>query len=165
MKISRANIINFTRKAFKFGCYIPFSNIIITYGQRIMPDKWLSYMADKRNVKIQKRLRNIVSTVLADNRPVPVPNTTVDNAIWVCWLQGADAMPPVTRICYDSICKHAKGHPVILLTQDNFHDYVMMPQNIERLYTLGKINPAHYADIMRVNLLAQQGGLWLDATM
>lgn len=165
MKITNANIKNFLRKTFRFGLFIPFSNIVLTYWQRKIPDKLLQFITRKRNVKIQNYLRDIVSKAIADNRPVPVPNITVDNAIWVCWLQGADAMPPVTRICYDSICKHAKGHPVILLTQDNFHDYVMMPQNIERLYTLGKIKPAHYADIMRVNLLAQQGGLWLDATM
>ena len=33
------------------------------------------------------------------------------------------------------------------------------------LYQQGLVKPMHFADILRVNLLAQQGGLWLDGTV
>ena len=40
-----------------------------------------------------------------------------------------------------------------------------IPDTLIEMYRLGRIKAAHFADILRVNLLAQQGGLWLDATM
>ena len=93
------------------------------------------------------------------------PRVRKPGAVWVCWLQGEEKMPEMVRLCYKSILANANGHEVVLLTGENYRDYVVMPHIAMRRYREGTLSHAHFADIIRMNLLAQQGGLWLDATM
>lgn len=165
MKINANNIKNFFRKVTKFGLYIPLSNVILTYGQGRLPKSFLNNISTKRNNKIQKRLTSIINSVNSAEYTVDKPNREVKEAIWVCWFQGEAAMPTIVRKCYQSIKDHAGNHPVVLITLDNFKEYVNIPEVIMKKYESGKLKQAHFADILRVNLLAQQGGLWLDATM
>lgn len=47
--------------------------------------------------------------------------------IWVCWLQGEEQMPPLVKGCYESVKAHSGGHPLKLITMDNFTQYVSIP--------------------------------------
>lgn len=53
-----------------------------------------------------------------------------DSPIWVCWWQGADAMPDIAKACFNSIKMHAGTHPVILITGENYKEYVTLPSEI-----------------------------------
>lgn len=87
-----------------------------------------------------------------------------DAPIWVCWLQGEENMPFLCKKCLESIRKHSVKHPVKLITFDNYTQYVNIPEYI--LEKVGKsISFTHFSDILRANLLADHGGLWLDATI
>lgn len=165
MKIKTNNIRNFLRKVKKFGVYIPLSNVVITYGQGKLPNSLIKKIFNRRNNMIQKRLASIIDTVNRADLTVDKPNREVKDAIWVCWFQGEEAMPPIVQKCYDSIKNHAGSYPVVLITADNFMEYAKIPDMILKQYKSGKLQQAHFADILRVNLLAQQGGLWLDATV
>ena len=159
-----ANIKNFIKKVVRFGWYIPVTNLILTYGQKYFSAKTLSNILKKRTRKIQ----NILSKSISFPSDYEYSNVNYDGKeapIWVCWLQGEDNMPLIPRLCLQSIRKHANGHKVIVLTLDNYNEYVKIPQILIEMYHSGKIKPAHFTDILRINLLAQQGGLWLDATM
>lgn len=159
-----ANIKNFIKKVVRFGWYIPVTNLILTYGQKYFSTKRLSNILKKRTRKIQ----NILSKSISFPSDYEYSNVNYDGKeapIWVCWLQGEDNMPLIPRLCLQSIRKHANGHKVIVLTLDNYNEYVKIPNTLVEMYHAGKIKPAHFTDILRINLLAQQGGLWLDATM
>jgi hypothetical protein len=39
-------------------------------------------------------------------------------------------MPDIVKACYNSIQKHACNHPVILITEENFRNYIDMPEYI-----------------------------------
>lgn len=85
--------------------------------------------------------------------------------IWFCWLQGAGQMPPLVKICYDSVCRNSFGHPVIFVDLRSLERYVALPKSVLALFDAGRISPANFTDIIRTALLAQHGGLWLDATV
>lgn len=158
------NIKNFIEKVRRYGWYIPVTNLILTYGQKYFSTKRLSNILKKRTRKIQ----NILSKSISFPSDYEYSNVNYDGKeapIWVCWLQGEENMPLIPQLCLQSICKHANGHKVIVLTLDNYNEYVKIPQILIEMYSAGKIKPAHFTDILRINLLAQQGGLWLDATM
>ena len=159
-----ANIKNFIKKVVRFGWYIPVTNLILTYGQKYFSTKRLSNILKKRTRKIQ----NILSKSISFPSDYEYSNVNYDGKeapIWVCWLQGEENMPLIPQLCLQSIRKYANGHKVIVLTLDNYNEYVKIPQILIEMYHSGKIKPAHFTDILRINLLAQQGGLWLDATM
>ncbi|MGO5163485.1 capsular polysaccharide synthesis protein [Fusicatenibacter saccharivorans] len=85
--------------------------------------------------------------------------------IWVCWFDGIENAPPLVKRCFKSICQHANGHPVHIITWENCTDYVEIPQILKDKIANGEIGLAHYSDVLRVCLLEKYGGLWLDATI
>jgi hypothetical protein len=89
-----------------------------------------------------------------------------DAKIWIMWWQGWDNMPPIVKACFHSIQKHNKSqYPIVLLTKDNFKEYVNLPGYILKKVDEGLITLTHLSDIIRVCLLADHGGLWLDSTI
>lgn len=85
--------------------------------------------------------------------------------IWVCWLQGEENAPIVVKNCIDSIRRHSGNHEVILLTEKNINQYIDIPKYIIDKFKKKIIIPAHFADIIRMMLIKEYGGLWLDATV
>lgn len=158
------NVKNFVRKVARFGLYIPVTNLILTYGQRFFSAKALSRMVAKRTRKIQDILSQSI-TFPAMLEDTSIKGSGKEAPIWFFWLQGEEKLPLIPKLCLQSIRKHASGHEVIVLTADNYRDYVTIPETLLEMYRAGRIKAAHFADILRINLLAQQGGLWLDATM
>ena len=87
------------------------------------------------------------------------------NSIWTAWLQGEENAPEVIRITLASIRENANGHPVIVISNENVDCYIDIPQSIKDKYESGLMGHAHYADVIRMMILAKYGGIWLDATM
>ena len=85
--------------------------------------------------------------------------------IWVCWWQGKKGMPEMVKRCYSSILRYANGHPVKLITFDNYRDFVEIDKRIVEKVKNGTFRLAHFADLVRLKLLSRYGGLWLDSTM
>jgi len=87
--------------------------------------------------------------------------------IWVCWMQGESKMPEVVKLCYNSLRKNSQNSlgDVILLTADNIEDYIAVPDFIRRKMKSNELMMAHFADWLRISLLADYGGLWIDATV
>lgn len=155
--------ISFIRRIWKFGHFIPFSNLLLTYDIFKLSEDKKQLISNRRNKLIQNILTPFAEEALM--RYKPTSDVKGAEFIWVCWLQGEDNMPLLVKNCVYSIRKNANGHQVILVDQDNYDRYVKMPVRIVELYKSGKIKAAHFADMLRINLLAQQGGLWLDATI
>ncbi len=91
-------------------------------------------------------------------------NKDYSNNIWICWFQGLESAPEIVKACVNSIKKKAGGHNVVILTEDNYKDYVEIPEIIEERRKQGVISRTHFSDILRVSLLAKHGGMWLDST-
>ncbi len=99
-----------------------------------------------------------------DKEIVNIKNKSVSDNIWICWWQGKENAPEIVKKCINSIEKNAGNHPVIILTEDNYKEYVNIPEWIQEKYKKGIISRTHYSDILRVELLSTHGGIWLDST-
>ena len=87
-----------------------------------------------------------------------------DCPIWVCWWQGYDKAPSIVKSCIDSIYRNAGEHKVILITEENYSEFVRIPDYILDKVNNGLITKTHFSDILRACLLAKNGGVWMDAT-
>lgn len=87
------------------------------------------------------------------------------NKVWVCWLQGEENAPALVKKCLQSIRKYLKEKEIVMISNENFKDYIQFPEYILEKFNKGIIPYAQFADLIRVSLLAQYGGLWLDATV
>lgn len=95
---------------------------------------------------------------------VELPKSEYSDCIWVCWWQGLDQAPEIVKACVESIKRNAGNHRVIVLTEDNYEQYVDIPEWIKEKKEKGIITRTNYSDLLRLSLLAKHGGMWLDST-
>ncbi|MGN0804709.1 MAG: capsular polysaccharide synthesis protein [Candidatus Coproplasma sp.] len=99
------------------------------------------------------------------DRPILEGNPDYSHNIWICWWQGLENAPEIVKACVNSIRKNAGNHPVVIITEENYKEYVHIPEWVEEKKKQGIISRTHMSDILRLSLLAEHGGLWLDATL
>lgn len=115
---------------------------------------------------IEKKLRDSYSKFLINN--TFEEQLSVDYpCVWSLWWQGEEGMPNIVKICYYSQLKYVMdtGINYILLTKENIANYIDIPDFILEKVEKGQITLTHLSDIIRVLLLEQHGGMWLDLTL
>lgn len=122
---------------------------------------------EKKNKRIIGYLKNNYGYIF--NNYKTQSNTMIKNnmksPIWICWFDGVDNAPPLVQKCIESIKKNSGTHPVNMITWDNIDSYIEIPDYILEKVKNGIIQLPHFADILRVCLLGEYGGLWLDSTI
>lgn len=89
----------------------------------------------------------------------------VSNKVWVCWFQGLDNAPTLVKKCYESLKQNLTDREIVLITSNNFCDYVKFPDFILKKWKTGQITHTHMTDLLRLELLIKYGGMWIDATV
>lgn len=117
--------------------------------------------------KRRKYLLNLVHDIIDKYKvyTIEYSNQEISNYIWVCWFQGIDDMTPLIKECYKRICDFNKDKKVVLITNQNFYDYVEFPSYILEKYYSGIITKTHFSDLLRTELLKKYGGVWMDITL
>lgn len=114
----------------------------------------------ERNYKdiISKYIDSSDNNIIESNNIIPVQ----DYPIWCFWWQGEENMPQIVRSCFLRIKRNNKN--VILITQSNIREFVHLSHEIYEKVSIGKISYTHLSDILRLTLLANHGGMWIDVT-
>ena len=116
------------------------------------------------NNRVLCKLRNKNRRFVADYQAPELPRQR-SNKVWVCWLQGMENAPALVQKCYASLQKNLTDREIILLTEDNYRSYVNFPEHIQRKIDTGVITRTHFSDLLRLELLLNHGGTWIDATV
>lgn len=87
-----------------------------------------------------------------------------ESTIWRYWHQGMDNVPYPVDITLNSIKNKTGKHPVKILESNSYKDYIDVPKYIEKKVKNGQMNIAVFSDYIRLALLKQYGGIWLDST-
>ena len=112
--------------------------------------------------KLRKKYRKTIAQFQTDYMPAPRQRS---NKVWVCWLQGMENAPALVQKCYQSLQAHLTDREIILLTEENYRDYVNFPVRIQEKIDSGIITKTHFSDLLRLELLLNHGGTWIDATV
>ena len=105
-------------------------------------------------------LRDHYSSFAVQQAPSPK-----ERKIWFCWLQGIEEAPALVRACLNSIRRNIPEWEVIVISLDNYRNYVEVPSEIEEKFRRGIIPKALFSDMLRVALLCLHGGTWMDASL
>ncbi len=90
---------------------------------------------------------------------------TLQNPVWVCWLQGLEQAPTLVQNCVSSIRRNlSPDQQLIIVTASNYADYVDLSPVIVDKWQRGIITNTHFSDLFRIYALARHGGCWIDAT-
>lgn len=161
----------------KIGGYKTISNYakagVLPYmiGQILLTGKSITSLEIIRNglqLKIKQKLMKRYSSVLKKfNTKYDETNypRSRGNKVWVCWMQGMENAPKLVQRCYRSLQENIPNKEIVLLTEENISQYVKIPEFIMEKYHKGIITKTHFSDILRVELLIQNGGTWIDATV
>lgn len=129
-----------------------------------------------RNKKESKRYQDLLFDAISKQIPDTIEKykstTWTDGTphdgvapIWICRLDGPEKLPAITSRCIRSVCDHAGQHPVKYIDFYNIDKYVSLPKYIIDLRDQGIIPLANFCDILRLALLYEHGGLWLDSDL
>lgn len=113
----------------------------------------------KLEKKYSKTIREIEKTYSETN------DVVYPRKIWFCWFQGLDKAPEIVNICFKSIQKCITDREIVLITEKNYHKYISFPEEIQNKIDNEVITGAHLSDLVRLELLYNYGGTWIDATV
>lgn len=121
---------------------------------------------EKREKYLIEYLSDSIEDVIEKYKDRKDSGLFIKNApIWVCWWTGIETAPPIVKQCVKSIYNNSNNHPVHLITEKNYQNYLMIPEYIFQKMESKQMGLAHFSDYLRVSLLEHYGGLWLDATI
>ena len=122
--------------------------------------------------KVIPKLTEEFNTVLVDSikaikNPKEEKNLKDEDTkyVWFCWLQGIEKAPKIVKACLESQKKWLKDRTFIIITADNYKEYISLPEFIEEKYARNIIPDAMFTDLIRIELLIKHGGTWIDSTV
>lgn len=86
----------------------------------------------------------------------------LQKTIWFLWYQGEEEMPEVVQMCLRTWRQHNPNWTLVLLTNHNLKDYMDGSAMLGEQWA--GIPWAAKSDLIRVHLLAKNGGVWVDAS-
>jgi hypothetical protein len=87
----------------------------------------------------------------------------VKKTIWTCWFQGRGTAPPLVQKCLSSWERRNTGWEFRCLDAMTIERYVPLSQHID--LDRQSLTAASLSDILRILLLREFGGVWVDATL
>lgn len=105
-----------------------------------------------------------ISSIISDLKLKP-EQETVEKNIFVFWWDGFEKAPSVVKKCIKSVEDNYSGFNVIRISKDNYKNYTDIDPMVLEGFEAGKISVQTFSDILRFNLLKNNGGMWIDATI
>lgn len=130
--------------------------------------KSLEIVRNSVDNKILSKLRKKYKKFIRENKEKISQNSINrehSNKVWFLWLQGIEQAPDIVKICYSSVQKNLGDRELIFLTDENYRDYILFPDYIQKKIDSGIITKTHMSDLLRLELLTRYGGTWIDATV
>lgn len=116
---------------------------------------------------LSEEFKDIIDKYKSLEHPIQTSNlkSNIKEPIWICWWQGEENCPEIIQCCINSVRKNSNGHEVILINKENYNKYIKMPDYILDKLNRNMITITHFSDLLRVSLLDEYGGLWVDASL
>lgn len=83
--------------------------------------------------------------------------------IYILWFQGFDNAPYIVKKCLESWKYYNKDWKIVILDRTNISNYITLENYID--LSNKKLLLAHESDIIRLCILKEHGGLWVDSTL
>ena len=112
---------------------------------------------------LEKRIYPILKQFLGEN--TIFKNSPIEKNVFVFWWEGFDNAPEIVKSCLNSVKKHHDECNVITIDKFNYAKYTDIDSRIIKDFEKDKISVQTFSDILRFNLLKNNGGMWIDSTI
>ena len=114
---------------------------------------------------VKKYLKNKYNNIL-ERFEYKEPDKISDTSpIWILWWQGIENAPLIVKKCIESVMSNANKHSVVIIDKNNYAKYIKLPEYIIKKVENQIITITQFSDILRMSLLYEHGGIWMDATI
>lgn len=165
IEYARLGVLGTAAKGF-FRCLIKRQSFKAIYPEvlkRVEPMLVAKYSHIVQEYKSSISSRNEIAGS-ARNESASTGSATV-KPIWFCWLQGLEKAPAIVHACYNSLKQHLADREIKVIDNDNWKEYVELPEYIVKKWKKKRIPPALFSDLLRLELLIKYGGTWIDSTV
>ena len=119
---------------------------------------------------INKKLPILEKRILPILRPylsmkTDYNNSPIENNVFVFWWDGFDNAPVIVKKCLESVKKYYLNAKIYEIDKNNYKKYTDIDSTILRDFEKGNISIQTFSDILRFNLLKNNGGVWIDSTI
>lgn len=137
-------------------------NIYILDSQMMYDDKCKEIFYEDCINDIRDYIKSISYKI--EDSPIADDNTKL--YAWTCWWQGEECAPEIVKACINSQrCNLPPEVCHVVITKENFHEYIEIPEYILQKVNSGKITYTTFSDIIREKLIFKYGGIWFDSTV
>jgi hypothetical protein len=88
----------------------------------------------------------------------------MQKTIWALWLQGWENAPDIVRACRASWTLHNPDWTIHFLTAGTVDNFLIASRGLQEMRDR-KLPEEVLSDVIRMELLTQHGGVWVDATI
>ncbi|MDR0298603.1 MAG: capsular polysaccharide synthesis protein [Streptococcaceae bacterium] len=147
----------------EFGFSISFLDSISRITLKFRLYKITQQLAKKKNYRIldflEKEFAEIPHT--KNQEQLSLSKTKGEKIVWTCWWQGEENAPVLVKKCMKNL---KKNNETVVITKYNYKKFVQLSSIFIEKLEKGNITLTHFSDILRIALLKEHGGLWLDST-
>ncbi|HEM6271228.1 TPA: glycosyltransferase [Streptococcus suis] len=118
---------------------------------------------DEKLPIIEKQIDPLISKYL--NQKTNLSKSPICKNIFVFWWDGFENAPKLVQRCLESVIKYNPSANIIKISEQNFREYTKIDSKIIDEFYKGNISIQTFSDILRFNLLMNNGGVWIDATI
>lgn len=141
----------------------------ILKGIKILKSKWIRKNAfkemNKKMPQIEKRTKKFFSLCLNWSSTEHSLKQEEKN-IFVFWWDGFSNAPALVKHCLAQLHKfYDEEFNIFEIDQFNFEKYTDIPQEIITRLKKGTLTIQTFSDVLRFNLLKNNGGYWVDSTI
>lgn len=149
--------------SFEFGAgVLEIVASVVTTGSRI--GKRIHKIKHDRIIRILKRRYAQYISELNDTPKSTTSDERINKNIFIMWYQGIENAPLVCRKCIESIAQNYPDYHLEFIDKSNIKEITNLPEYIFDKVERGYISLTHLSDLVRMAVLMQYGGVWIDST-
>ncbi|MCH5227053.1 MAG: hypothetical protein J1F16_04460 [Muribaculaceae bacterium] len=120
----------------------------------------------RENARVAHRMRKLKKYIPFVEQLQAPPQEEISpesEKMFSLWYQGENNAPDLIKKCLASVRKFYPDNFIVLDSQ-NLAEHTQIPDAIIQKWQQGKIIAPNFSDVVRIDLLAREGGCWFDAT-
>ena len=122
-----------------------------------------------KEVKRMPELEQFLAPLIKEyqnKKTLHVPLEKEEENIFVCWWDGFDKAPRVVRYCLEKMQEfYGSKYQIHLVDRHNYSEFANIDNIVLKKFEERQISIQTLTDILRVRLLFENGGYWIDSTI
>lgn len=121
-------------------------------------------------IDLNKKISTIEKEILPIIKPFLTKKTdlqqcSIEYNVFVFWWDGFERAPIIVKKCLETVKRYYSDCNIIEISKSNFQNYTDINSELIRGFEVGRISIQTFSDILRFNLLKNNGGVWIDSTI